>query len=373
MVSLDEISQMSVNSSSTTVMSLNKAADDYEQSVMTSLEPVLTHTFQKMWKECAQQASQTNRISRRLAIYQQLLTKIPNWSTMVLEDTTKQINREDIETLVQGLVMIKTKIQSILSSPDAKILMKVPTLQYVVHKCHIEVARILYKNVDVMDTFIPLQVQIENRRKMSKIVLEGIRRAIASFVPTVALLRKQSKQIEERLKQEICIDEQEVIETKSIEMRSLATKSMGTMDIPAIREAPDVVSQIKEETPSIQTPLVVQPELVEQDQKEDIDTLQNKIESQKTTEKKEEYSTPQLPDVIEENTLEKEIVEPLKPKHTISIQNTNTIGVVDGDDKELPLMINDMKEFDQESMTISFAIPVKQEENVQTMTESQFE
>lgn len=364
MVSLDEISQMSVNSSSTTVMSLNKAADDYESSVMTSLEPVLTHTFQKMWKECAQQASQTNRISRRLAIYQQLLTKIPNWSTMVLEDTTKQINRDDIETLVQGLVMIKTKIQSILSSPDAKILMKVPTLQYVVHKCHIEVARILYKNVDVMDTFIPLQVQIEHRRKMSKIVLEGIRRAIASFVPTVALLRKQSKQIEERLKQEICVDEQEVIETKSIEMRSLATRSIGTVDVPAIREAPDVISHVNSPPKSIPEPQitettilppVIEPQVTETSLEnlepqvtEDIDTLQKKIETQDEPE------------------------EALKPKHTITVP-TNNIGLTDGDDKELPLMINDMDEFDSESMTISFAIPVKPEENVQTMTESQFE
>jgi len=51
--------------------------------------------------------------------------------------------------------MIKTKMQSILSSPDTKILMKVPTIQYVIHKCSIEVARLLYKNVDVMDSMVP--------------------------------------------------------------------------------------------------------------------------------------------------------------------------------------------------------------------------
>jgi hypothetical protein len=86
--------------------------------------------------------------------------------------------------------MIKTKIQSILSSPDAKILMKVPTLQYVIHKCHIEAARLLYRNVDCIDSYVSTQSSLENRRKLDMILLEGIRRAIASFVPTVALLRK---------------------------------------------------------------------------------------------------------------------------------------------------------------------------------------
>lgn len=75
--------------------------------------------------------------------------------------------------------------------------MRVPTLSYVVHKCHIEAARLLYRNPDMIDSMVPVSRQMENRRKLDAILLEGIRRAVSSFVPTVALLKKQSKQIEE--------------------------------------------------------------------------------------------------------------------------------------------------------------------------------
>jgi hypothetical protein len=56
MVSLDEISQMSANSSSTTVMSLHKAAEDYENAVLLNIQPVLAASFTRMWKECMSQA-----------------------------------------------------------------------------------------------------------------------------------------------------------------------------------------------------------------------------------------------------------------------------------------------------------------------------
>lgn len=100
MVSLDEISQMSANSSSTTVMSLHKAAEDYESAVLQNIQPIMYSTFSRMWKECLGQARQTNRISRRLAMYQSLLTKIPNWSTLMLEEISSRIQKEDMETLV---------------------------------------------------------------------------------------------------------------------------------------------------------------------------------------------------------------------------------------------------------------------------------
>jgi hypothetical protein len=43
---------MSVSSSSTAVMSLHKAAEDYEVKVIECLSPVLRHTFERMWAEC---------------------------------------------------------------------------------------------------------------------------------------------------------------------------------------------------------------------------------------------------------------------------------------------------------------------------------
>lgn len=140
--------------------SLHKAAIEYEEKVVDSLKVLLERTFIDMWNKTLQQIKSSHLISRRLAMYQKLLTSIPDWNTMRLESMANTLEQNDIETLVQGLVMVKTKIQSILSSPDTKILMKVPTLQYVIHTCSIETARLLYRNVDLMDTMISKAKQI---------------------------------------------------------------------------------------------------------------------------------------------------------------------------------------------------------------------
>lgn len=345
---------MSVSSSSTAVMSLHKAAEDYENKVIECLSPVLRHTFERMWTECMQQAKQTNRISRRLAIFQQLLTKIPNWSTIMIEETMRHIKTDDVETLVQGLVMIKTKIQSVLSSPDAKILMKVPTLQYVVHKCLIETARFLYSNVDVMDTLVYSQKQLSNRRKMNAMIEQGIQKAVSGFVPTVALLKKQSKQIEERLRQEICVEEKEIVETKSIEMRSLATAALGNETQPDIREAPPMST-------------VNVPESVADTPVKD-DTFMEKIkEIPMSSPETEQMEKEKDPLEIEINNASPREEEPLKPKHTIAIPTKKP-----EENGEMPIMVADMEKFDEESLHISFVTkPVAEAEKTETDTPSE--
>ena len=331
-LSLDEISQMSANSSSTAMTSLHKAAIEYEEKVVDSLKVLLERTFVDMWNKTLQQIKSSHLISKRLAMYQKLLTSIPDWNTMRLESMANTLNQNDIETLVQGLVMVKTKIQSILSSPDTKILMKVPTLQYVIHTCSIETARLLYRNVDLMDTMISKAKQIQNRRMYLDLIEKGIRKGIDSFVPTVALLRKQSKQIEERLRQELCIPSetnQSEQMKESVELQTLSTRDIVSTTMPVIRDAPPIMEpENKHETINV-------PQEEEEDEKRESETV-NPPE--------EEEIKPELPSLEAPE-------EPLQPKHVIT---------VDPKKDEEPLMITDMKHLDEKSFNLSLAVPNEQ-------------
>ena len=354
-MSLDEISQMSASSSATTMTSLNKAAQDYEDRTIDYMRPLLENQFKKMWQDTMNKIKASHLISRRLAVYQQLLTTVPNWNTVRLEEMSDMLQKEDVETLVQGLVMIKTKMQSILSSPDTKILMKVPTIQYVIHKCSIEVARLLYKNVDVMDSMVPKQKYMENQRVFSQIVERGIQKGIASFVPTVALLRKQSKQIEDRLRQELCIDEHKNVDEQSmtnVQIKSLATPDIADSSMPMIREAPPVMPPVEmpEPIPEAATPDVVEP-------MQTGDGLPVVQENELVGEEK----IPSLVgDVVEDP------VVPMQPKHVISMPTQD----VKMEQQEAPIMIDDIND---KSFSLSLLMDVKEEMPPSTNNEEQFE
>ena len=354
-MSLDEISQMSASSSATTMTSLNKAAQDYEDRTIDYMRPLLENQFKKMWQDTMNKIKASHLISRRLAVYQQLLTTVPNWNTVRLEEMADMLQKEDVETLVQGLVMIKTKMQSILSSPDTKILMKVPTIQYVIHKCSIEVARLLYKNVDVMDSMVPKQKYMENQRVFSQIVERGIQKGIASFVPTVALLRKQSKQIEDRLRQELCIDEHKNVDEQSmtnVQIKSLATPDIADSSMPMIREAPPVMPPVEmpEPIPEAATPDVVEP-------MQTGDGLPVVQENELVGEEK-------IPSLVGDGV--EDPVVPMQPKHVISMPTQD----VKMEQQEAPIMIDDIND---KSFSLSLLMDVKEEMPPSTNNEEYFE
>ena len=359
-MSLDEISQMSASSSATTMTSLNRAAQDYEDRTIDYMRPLLENQFKKMWQETMNKIKASHLISRRLAVYQQLLTTVPNWNTVRLEEMADMLQKDDVETLVQGLVMIKTKMQSILSSPDTKILMKVPTIQYVIHKCSIEVARLLYKNVDVMDSMVPRQKYMENQRVFGQIVERGIQKGIASFVPTVALLRKQSKQIEDRLRQELCIDEHKDVDEQSmtnVQIKSLATPDIADSSMPMIREAPPVMPVAMPDPIPEATPDVVEP----MQSKGDLPVVQEEMQMQN-----ELVGEEKIPSLVGDNVeAMEEPVHHMQPKHVISMPTQD----VKMDQQEAPIMVNDIND---KSFSLSLLMDVK-EEIPATNNDEQFE
>ena len=61
---------MSANSSVTAMTSLHKAASDYEEKVLDSLNTLLERTFLEMWNKTLSKVKASHLISRRLSIFQ---------------------------------------------------------------------------------------------------------------------------------------------------------------------------------------------------------------------------------------------------------------------------------------------------------------
>ena len=340
---------MSMASTQSTMSSLQSAAESYSEKALEYIQPIIMQGFLTMYAESLKQAKMTNRITRRLAICQQLITKIPYWNTMIIEENVKNCNRDELETLIQGLIMIKTKIQSIMSDPDTKILMKVPTLLYVIHKCYIETGRLVYKNIDVMDTLVTPTQKIQNRRNLESLVRMGICKSIESFVPTVALLKKQSEMIADQLRTDLDIG------SKNVEMSSLANVELGTSTLPAIKDAPEIESVRKTETESEPKP--------EEPKLEPI--------IQETTEESE--SKPEPEPVIPANDMtlkvrnEKEEIISLQETSVEAINPTNTAVEqelqVDITNQEAPIQVDDM-----DSLNISLDVKIKDDTETKSET-----
>lgn len=343
---------MSMASTQSTMGSLQSAAESYSEKALEYIQPIIVQGFLTMYQESLKQARMTNRITRRLAICQQLITKIPYWNTMIIEENVKNCNRDELETLIQGLIMIKTKIQSIMSDPDTKILMKVPTLLYVIHKCYIETGRLIYKNIDVVDTLVSPNQKMQNRRNLESLVRMGICKSIESFVPTVALLKKQSEMIADQLRTDLDIG------SKNVEMTSLANVELGTATLPAIKDAPEITPE-PEPTPEPQLVLNSEPQPV----------LNSEPEPQQTLNIKEETPKENTA-VINDMTLKVESENKITPptEEIISLQETSVEAInptnmdiekelqVETNNQEAPIQVNDM-----DSLNISLDVKIKDE------------
>ena len=343
---------MSMASTQSTMSSLQSAAESYSEKALEYIQPIIVQGFLTMYAESLKQAKMTNRITRRLAICQQLITKIPYWNTMIIEENVKNCNRDELETLIQGLIMIKTKIQSIMSDPDTKILMKVPTLLYVIHKCYIETGRLIYKNIDVMDTLVSPTQKIQNRRNLESLVRMGICKSIESFVPTVALLKKQSEMIADQLRTDLDIG------SKNVEMTSLANVELGTATLPAIKDAPEIESVRK-----IEPVVEPVPEPVADPMSEPVPEPIPEEPTPKSEPIKQE--TPKEP--VDDMTLkvEKEEIISLQETSVEAINPTNTAIEkelqVDINNQEAPIQVDDM-----DSLNISLDVKIKDETKSET-------
>jgi hypothetical protein len=187
--------------------------------------------FNEAWKLCVE----TDEVNKYLMTFQNLLSRIPKWNSIIVEEERRRIIErsgcnylEDLITCVH-IIQLKVLTSIRVGNKQKKIDIAIPKLDAFIHKVYIHVARKVYSNVYLFEkNILPLAMQ-KNMRELEVIVQECILTAIRESIPTEDIIRAYMDESTEH--------EEEVI-IENMDEPILETESAGEPFTDAVSEPP---------------------------------------------------------------------------------------------------------------------------------------
>jgi len=235
------------------VSNLHESKNEWCGRLVSILTPLMIEgirsIFNESWKLCVD----NNETSKYLMTFQNLLSRVPKWNSVIIEEERKRIIERSgcnyIEDLITCVHIIQLKVLTCIrvGNKQKKIDISIPKLDNFIHRAYIQVARKIYSNVYLFEKKISdLQVQ-KNNRELEIIVQECILTTIRESIPTEAIIRAymdESVEEEEEVFIEPIVEEEtpKVEETQTMEKEGFTTdkKDVSEMlsnpadDIPAV-------------------------------------------------------------------------------------------------------------------------------------------
>lgn len=245
--------------------------------------------FNESWKLCLD----NDEANKYLMTFQNLLSRIPKWNNVIIEEERKRIIERSgcnyLEDLITCVHIIQLKVLTCIrvGNKQKKIDISIPKLDSFIHKVYIHVARKTYANVYLFDKNVsPLQYQ-KNTREIETIIQESILIAIRESIPTEAIIRAymdESIEQEEEVTIEKIEDEEPEPEPVAVadEEKPIDAHITKEEDIPAVVP---VIQNIDNEE------VVTKLSFNDLDSVLDESNNVNQIDAPKTIERLEEIST----------------------------------------------------------------------------------
>jgi len=192
------------------VSSLHESKNEWGARLLTILTPLIIEGFKSIFDESYKLCKDNNETEKYLMTFQNLITRIPKWNASIIETEKKRIIDRSgcsyLEELVTCIHIIQLKLLTAMrvGQKQKKIDINIPKLDDFIHKCYINVARKVYKNVYLFELNCPpLQIQKHNR-ELETIVQECVLNAVRDSIPVESILKAyMDETVEEDVVEEI--------------------------------------------------------------------------------------------------------------------------------------------------------------------------
>jgi hypothetical protein len=152
-------------------------------------------SIQASAKELCDRNNQPDQVLRT---FQNMLTKIPEWSDSTLTTEVERIEKTTkcnyLDDLIMGVFISYMKSFASLhyqgTSKEIEIDFERPSLGKFVHELYIHSARKLWQTAYLVNTSVPAEVQARNRQEVEKIIGQCLEQVIRSFLPWQAITKK---------------------------------------------------------------------------------------------------------------------------------------------------------------------------------------
>jgi hypothetical protein len=278
---------------------LQESRNEWCSRLISIFTPLVAEGIKSILSESWKMCIDNDEASKYLMTFQNLLSRVPKWNSVIVEEERKRIIErsgcnylEDLITCVH-IIQLKVLTSIRVGNKQKKIDISIPKLDHFIHKIYIHVARKVYMNVYLFEKNInPLQMQ-KNNRELETIIQDCILTSIRESIPTEAIIRAY---MDESVEQ----DEEVIIE--NLDEPTSETPPSAENPVPEDTTGPVTADAIPEEyekpaiVPAIQNldnePVITR--LSFNDYDSVLDTETNNVETvnaPKTIERLEEIST----------------------------------------------------------------------------------
>jgi hypothetical protein len=214
--------------------------------------------FWSIHKSAKELCDRNNQPEQILRTFQNMLTKIPEWS-----DSTLSVEVERIETvtkcnylddLIMGVFISYMKSFASLhyqgSSKELQIEFDKPSLAKFIHEMYIHSARKLWQTAYLLNTNVSSELQARNRQEVEKTIGLCLEQVIRGFLPWQAITKKYFTNIDDlkSVEPETEIETDSESEEEEEERKPIKTVSFEPEEVPKLTILQENVTlDVKEE------------------------------------------------------------------------------------------------------------------------------
>jgi hypothetical protein len=177
------------------VSNLHESKNEWCGRLVSVLTPLVIEGFHSIFNESWKLCVDSNETNKYLMTFQNLLSRIPQWNSVIVEEERKRIIERSgcnyLEDLITCVHIIQLKVLTCIrvGNKQKKIDISIPKLDHFLHRVYIHSARKLYRNVYLFEKKISdLQIQ-KNGRELEIMIQESILTTIRESIPTEAIIR----------------------------------------------------------------------------------------------------------------------------------------------------------------------------------------
>ena len=155
-------------------------------------------SIHKSAKELCDRNGQKDQVLRT---FQNMLTKIPEWSDSTLTTEVERIETVSkctyLDDLIMGVFISYMKSFASLhyqgTSKEIEIDFERPSVAKFVHEMYIHSARKLWQTAYLLNTDVPAELHARNRQEVEKVISQCLEQVIRSFLPWQSITKKYFK------------------------------------------------------------------------------------------------------------------------------------------------------------------------------------
>ena len=230
------------------ISNLHESRNEWCSRLVSIFTPLVIEGIRSIFNESWKMCLDNDEASKYLMTFQNLLSRVPKWNNIIVEEERKRIIDRSgcgyLEDLITCVHIIQLKVLTCIrvGNKQKKIDISIPKLDVFIHKVYIHVARKVYMNVYLFEKNIsPLQIQ-KNQRELESIIQECILMTIRESIPTEAIIRAYMDESVEQ-EEEVIIENME--DTEPTAEADAGVAETEQKEKKAEETVPDVVPTIQ--------------------------------------------------------------------------------------------------------------------------------